>query len=201
MITGVCMSRCLSMYKYVVVTLVLGVLTLGCQTQTTPVVATEELPKVSAVSVAKSGFTVNPGETISWRSEILWVGDNSLQEYRRVLTQMDIQGEVERQLQEAGLQFVASTQSEYTLTGAVIIGESPEGVALEELVRLHPSLEPLSQTLEKGTLLLALSHPGSPVILWRGAVQTFISPDIPLEQRKLRLQAVVRSLINTIPKS
>lgn len=179
--------------------LVIFLLLPACQSSSEPRMDLDNLPSVSAVAVSQSGFAIKPGETVRWRSEVLWVGDDSLENYRRVLTQLNIQQEVERQLQQHGLQFVDNAQANYALTGAVMIGETPEGVALEELARLHPSLKPLSLTLEKGTLLLALSHPSSPVILWRGAVQTFISPEIPLEQRQQRLEAVVRSLVNTLP--
>lgn len=200
MITKYRMLHLSSNIRFMLLCAVLAMVS-ACQTETGLHAVTEDVPQVSAVAVSKSGFALEPGQKVSWRSEILWVGDDSLPAYRRALTDLGIQQEIERQFAADGLQFVEQQFADYTLTGAVVIGDTAEGVALEELVRLHPSLQPLSQTLEKGTLLLALSHPGSPVILWRGAVQTFIAPDVPTVQRKQRLQAVVRSLINTIPKA
>ena len=107
---------------------------------------------------------------------------------------------IERQLQQMGFYFVGDSGSaDYVVLAAVVLGESKKGKAFEELAQMYPSLEYLSETLEKGTLMMAMSRPGSPLILWRSGLQTFIAEDIPDEQRQQRLHSVVRMLLGTLP--
>lgn len=171
----------------------------ACTSTETVVVQKDDLARVSAVSVVRPEFVVKRGESVAWRTEILWVGDDVNGSYREALAPLDIQGEIERQLNDMGLVFTEPASADYVLVAVVMIGESAQGSAMEELVRLYPSLGMVSRTLQKGTLMLGLSHPGSPVILWRGAIQTYLSAKIPPSERKVRLQSVVRSLVNTLP--
>lgn len=174
----------------------------GCQTQTAekPVLAEgHEFIPVSAVSVTQPGFTVRAGQRYAWRSEMLWIGEGAEGPYRRALTRLNIDREIDRQLAELGLVRVGTAEADLVLVAAVRIGESTDGAATQELARLYPSLGNVSLTLEKGTLLLALGRAGSPVVMWRGAIQTFISDNIEPSQRQERLQIIVHSLLNSLP--
>lgn len=179
---------------------VLAAILCGCQAppKSTISVGDQFIP-VSAVSVAHSGFAIHPGDTYTWRTELLWVGDDEDSPYRQALTRLAIDKEVDRQLAERGIQRVDSGEADFALVGAVRIGEGTDDPAIRELARLYPSLGNVSLTLETGTLMLALSRPGSPVVMWRGAIQTFISGEFSPEERRERLQAVVRSLLNSLP--
>lgn len=184
----------------VLMALLLSVYLSGCAAPPKPGIKMgDQFIPVSAVSVAHSGFAVKPGDTYTWRTELLWIGDEQDSPYRQALTRLSIDKEVDRQLAERGLQRVDKAEAEFALVGAVRIGEGTDDPAIRELARLYPSLGNVSVTLETGTLMLALSRPGSPVVMWRGAIQTFISGEFSPQERQERLQAIVRSLLNSLP--
>ena len=56
------------------------------------------------------------------------------------------------------------------LIAVVVLGESKQGEEFFELARMYPSLEYISEILEKGILMLGLSRPECPVILWRAGI-------------------------------
>lgn len=172
----------------------------SCAGRQEPTLAEREFIPVSAVSVTQPGFAVKQGDTYAWRSEMLWIGQDAEGPYRQALTQLNIDREIDRQLAARGLHKVAVAEADLVLVAAVRIGEDDDGAAIKELARLYPSLGGVSQTLERGTLLVALAHSGSPVVLWRGAIETFISGDVEPEKRRARLEVIVRSLLNTLPQ-
>ena len=187
--------------RHLLIVLPMAFAVTACVTEQVTSPLEQEAPRVSAVAVSQQGFAVEPGESVAWRSEILWVGNDAKAQYRTALTSLGIKQEIENQLVDEGLKLASPDQADYTIIAAVVIGDTTDGIAVQELARLYPALGVVSQTLEKGSLMIALSRPGSPLVLWRGAVQTYISADIPVETRKLRLQSVVRSLLTTIPRS
>ena len=183
------------------VCLSLGLLFLAaCSEQPAKASYPDELSRLSAVAVTSTGFSLEPGSSLGWRTEVIWLqGDNS-HELPPGVNSQGLRTELERQLQAMGHSFVAADESaDYVLIAAVILGESEAGDEFIELAKLYPSLEYVSQTLEKGSLLVGLSRPGSPVILWRAGIQAFIAENLTPAQRQQRLEAIVRSLLRTLP--
>lgn len=182
--------------------LVLTCILCGCITsESAPELVEKEFIPVSAVSVTQPGFEVKSGDTYGWRSEMLWIGEDADGPYRQALTQLNIGQEIDRQLAARGLVKQSLADAELVLIAAVRIGNDDDSAAVTELARLYPSLGSVSMTLERGTLLVALARSGSPVVLWRGAIETFISGDVEPEKRRARLEIIVRSLLNTLPQS
>jgi hypothetical protein len=162
--------------------------------------APDELSRVSAVAVTSPGFILEKGATLSWRSDILWLRSDKFASKGNPVNQMNLQGTINQQFRALGYNVTpVNTASDYVLIGAIVLGDSEKGKDLEELARLYPSLEYISQSLEKGTLMVGLSRPGSPVILWRAGIQAFIAEDLSKPERQQRLQAIVRSLVRTLP--
>ena len=189
--------RCLAVAAALLSTLMLG----ACNDQPTVPEIVDSLPRVSAAAVSQPYFQAEAGQSLSWRSEVLWVGNDGADGYRNTLTDLDIAREVEAQLTEQGLRFSSEPETDYTVIAVVVIGEPEDNAALRELARLYPSLAQVAYTLERGSLMLAVGHPGSPVTLWRGSVQTFITRFLPHDLRQERLSRAVRSLVKTLPLS
>lgn len=166
-----------------------------------------ELSRVSAVAVTAPGFVLQQGKLLAWSGEVVWLQADNASPDDIPVTASAIQHEIETQFAELGFNFVVpSAPSEiitrppdYTLQSVAILSDSAQGLAFENLIKLYPSLEHVPSTLERGTLLMVMSRPGSPVILWRAGVQAFVADDLAPEVRRARLQAVVRSLLRTLP--
>lgn len=168
------------------------------ETKVLPVV--DPLNRLSAVAVGSPNFSLPIGATLAWRNDVIWLrGKNLPEEYGK--TNGDIYSSViEQQLMAQGYRFTLNVQqADYVLIAAAVMGESEKGDAFQDLAKLHPSLEEFSEGLEKGTLMLAVSRPGSPLILWRAAIQAYIAEGLEMSERMARLNAVVRSLLDTLP--
>lgn len=160
----------------------------------------DELSRVSAVTVTSPGFSLEAGARLAWRSDVLWMKSDEFSNRGNPVSQLPVRAIIERQLQQMGFYFVGDSHSaDYVIVAAVVLGDSKQAKAFEALARMYPSLEHISETLEKGTLMMALSRPGSPLILWRSGLQAFIAEDISAEQRQQRLYSVVRMLLSTLP--
>lgn len=171
----------------------------ACVEQKQTVRVDNELNRLSAVAVVAPGFAMERGATLAWRSEVLLLRSESVVEAGVSVSPATVQSAIEKQLQQQGHSFVSVEQANYVLIAAIVLGESEEGRDLGELARLYPSLEGVSDTLEKGTLMVGLSRPGSPVILWRAALQAYLADDPSQQQSAQRLQAVIASLFGTLP--
>jgi len=136
----------------------------------------------------------------AWRRELLWLQSDEFSDVGNPVSQVPVRAVIERQLQQMGFNFVGDSGSaDYVVLAVVVLGESKKGQAFEELAQMYPSLEYLSETMEKGTLTMALARPSSPLILWRSGLEAFIAEDISAEQRRQRLHSVVRMLLGTLP--
>lgn len=182
--------------------LMLSVLLLACTAPRSELdTLTPELSRISAVAVTSPGFELPPNASLSWRAKVIWLQAEDIPPDRQ-LNESTIQRAIEKQLVEQGYSFAGSNSlADYALVAAVVLGDSVEGKALKELARIYPSLGQVSQTLDKGTLLVGISRPRSPHILWRGAVQVFLAEEASPELRTKRIESVMRSLFATLPVS
>lgn len=194
----------------IAVYLIVIVATVGCVSPNPPSrveYMPTELSRVSAVAVTAPGFQLERGKLLTWSGDLIWLQAVNASADDIPVTANVIQREIEEQFAELGFSFVTpSAPSElitrppdYQLQSVAILSDSAEGLALENLIRLYPSLAHVPGTLERGTLLMVMSRPGSPVILWRAGVQAFVVEDLAPEMRNARLQTVVRSLLRTLP--
>ncbi len=162
--------------------------------------AQDELSRVSAVAVSSPGFELEKGASLAWRRDILWLRSDKFANANNPVNKMNLQAAINQQFQQLGYTVnPVSTPSDYVLIGAIVLGDSEKGKDFEELAQLYPSLEYISESLEKGTLMVGLSRPGSPVVLWRAGIQAFIAEDLSMQERQQRLAAIVRSLVRTLP--
>jgi hypothetical protein len=160
----------------------------------------DDLAKISAVTVSSPDFAIKPGDSLSWRRDVIWVQGKDLPESARNINRQNLSAEIEHQLQAKGYRFVKGNQAaDYEVIAAVILGKSEKGDALAELARLYPALGDSVHSLEKGTLMLGIARPGSKNLLWRSGIQAFIAEDPTVAQQRERLQGIVNSLLSTLP--
>lgn len=172
---------------------------LACVEQKQTLRVDNELNKLSAVAVVAPGFAMEPSATLAWRSEVLLLRSEVVAEAGAAIDSAVVKSAIENQLQLQGHRFADVDQADYLLIAAIVLGDNAKARNLKELARLYPSLENVSGTLEKGTLLIGLSRPGSPVVLWRAALQAYLAEVPNQQQSELRLQAVIASLFATLP--
>ncbi|MFT5520347.1 MAG: hypothetical protein ACI9IA_000938 [Enterobacterales bacterium] len=180
--------------------LVVTIFIIGCTTNQSTMKQPNSLSKTSSISVANSDITLKPGNSFKWRRDIIWIEGENLPDSVRNVDRNALSRLIEQQMTSKGYRIVAGQQeSDYEIIAAVILGDSEQGKAIEELARLYPELGGNTVNLEKGTLMFGIAYPGSRRLLWRSAIQAFIADDIALADQQKRLQQIVASLLSNLP--
>ena len=159
-----------------------------------------DLAAFSVVSVTDPTFSPSSGETVSWVSDVVFVGKEQTTEDLAGIAM--IKQDVEANLSGKGFQLGQGVDVDYRIIAVVQVGDEKLSEEMRELFRLYPSLGRDSQ-LEKGMLIVAIARPGSVQALWRGAIKVFVDDHHLLndQQRRQRLQLAVRKVMSSLPKA
>jgi hypothetical protein len=186
------------------VSILLTVLLAGCSS-TTPVSEVIEdlndLTKIAVTSVGKSGLTFKAGDSFSWRRSVIWIDENGRSPQAEDLRRDSLTAAIENQFLQKGYFLGANTpDANYEVVAATTLGDSVPAEALAALAQLSPGLNTDGSDLARGTLLIGIARPGSKDFLWRASLQGFVAEQITPEQRSLRFNALVASLLAELPE-
>ena len=159
---------------------------------------TDPLEQASAVAVTLPGFITEPGTTLHWHRELLWVDDpDGRYERRAKVLQQALQLEFERK----GYRFVSGDQeATYDVVAVAMLGQLADQKEVQDFFRLYPSLAKPAAGYGRGTVLVAIAPAGSNEIVWRGALEVYTDPGkLPLAQREARLRWAAQQLLRSIP--
>jgi hypothetical protein len=187
------------------VSILLAVLLAGCSS-TTPVPDVIEdlndLTKIAVTSVGKSGLTFKAGDSFSWRRSVIWIDENGRSLKDEDLRRDNLTAAIENQFLQKGYFLGVNTpDANYEIVAATTLGDSVPAEALAALAQLSPGLNRDSSDLARGTLLIGIARPGSKDFLWRASLQGFVAEKLTPEQRSLRFNALVASLLAELPES
>lgn len=174
---------------------------LSCARQSAPISPSpRDMTRIAAITVVSPGFAIGANTSFAWRSDVIW-SDDDLRGSTDLLARSDVRRVIEAELARKGADFALPDEApEYLIVAAIQVGSGePEG-GLQEIVQLYPALRAVSHNLDKGTLLVAISLPGSSDLLWRGAVQVFLIDSGGRSEREARLESAVRNLFINIPR-
>lgn len=160
----------------------------------------KELSAFSVVTVTDPDFKPLRNQTISWVSEITFVGGEANSANEKLLTQM--KSEVEQSLVGKGYRLDNGPGVDYRVIALVQINDEAIGAEMRQLFRLYPSLGHDSQR-NKGMLIVAVARPGSVQALWRGAIKVFLEGDGQLspEQQNIRIKLAIDKVMASLPKA
>ncbi|UTA48182.1 hypothetical protein L1F30_01250 [Simiduia sp. 21SJ11W-1] len=159
-----------------------------------------DLSAFSVISVTDPAFKPEPGNTISWVSDVIFVGQDDAQDDPDMLE--FVKASVSENLSVKGYRMGEGMNADYRVIALVQVGDEKLSDEMRELFRLYPSLGRDSQ-LHKGMLIVAIARPGSVEALWRGAIKVFLDDHHVLtpEQRLLRLRMAVNKVLASMPKA
>ena len=159
-----------------------------------------DLAAFSVVSVTDPEFTPNRGDSVSWISDVVFVGDEETEEDREGVEL--IRRDIEKNLAQKGYSLGQGVDVNYRIIAVVQVGDEKLSEEMRELFRLYPSLGRDSQ-LHKGMLIVAVARPGSVQALWRGAIKVFLDDHhmLSAEQRRARLDLAVQKVMSSMPKA
>ncbi len=159
----------------------------------------QELAASSAITFSAPGFYLEPGSTLTWRSDMVYLFDDPRE--RPENFKPFVQQEIQAYLEAKGYRFVAAgAPSTYGLVAVVVLGEDMTATEVLNQFRLTPSFN-ASRRYEEGTLVVALYDTANEKVLWRGALQSNVDLEMPPEQRRLLVREHVKRLLKNLPTS
>lgn len=160
-----------------------------------------ELEAYSVVAVTDPAFQPVRGQTISWLSDVVFVGakeETSAEETAMTMIHADI----EQALLRKGYAIADGVSVDYRVLAVVQAGDDTLAADMRELFRLYPSLGSESQR-QKGMMVIVVARPGSVQALWRGAIKVFVDDSNTLspEQSRARIKLAVAKVMASMPKA
>lgn len=153
---------------------------------------------VAFASSAREGFQLERGAHFAWRVPAIWIENDAIP-LSKSFTVEDVHFSIQRQLAAMDIVFVDPNESHYDIVAAVVVGHEDEAQRIAELVDLYPSLD-ASQQHDAGTLLIAISRPGHPELLWQASGEVFFLQDEATEEQIIqRFNQLVSSLLDSVP--
>jgi hypothetical protein len=161
-----------------------------------------ELTKIAVTSAGQADFAFKAGDSFVWRREVFWIDENGLSPVAVDPRRDDMTTAIESQFLHKGYFLSANTpDADYEVVAAATTGDSVPAEALAALAQLSPGLNTGGSDLATGTLLIGIARPGSKVFLWRASLQGFVAEKLTPEQRSLRFNALIASLLAELPQS
>jgi hypothetical protein len=160
-----------------------------------------ELTKIAVTSAGQADFTFKAGDSFVWRREVFWIDENGLSPAAVDPRRADMTTAIESQFLHKGYFLSANTpDADYEVVAAATAADSVPAEALAALAQLSPGLSTGGSDLATGTLLIGIARPGSKVFLWRASLQGFVAEKLTPEQRSLRFNALIASLLAELPQ-
>ncbi|MFT6311462.1 MAG: hypothetical protein ACJAQS_001836 [Porticoccus sp.] len=161
-----------------------------------------DLTKISLASVGKAGFTFKAGDSFAWRRDIIWIDENGLSPPAGDTRRASLTVAIENQFLQKGYFLGINTpDANYEVVAATTLGDSVPADALAALAQLSPGLNADGSDLARGTLLIGIARAGSKEFLWRASLQGFVAEKLTPEQRSLRFNALIASVLAELPEA
>lgn len=155
----------------------------------------------SIIAVATPGVEIPKGAKFAWLPKAV-----SLYRDERLDTetiQYHIEQNIRMNLADMGLQFVEQEQAaDYTIAYTAALESSLDDATILQRYGLVPGNMRVPHDdpqFEKGTLLIYAFDAGTGDVVWRSAVQAAVDLSIKNQERKKRIETIVRGMFGSFP--
>jgi hypothetical protein len=155
----------------------------------------------SIIAVSTPGMKIPQGARFAWLESAI----NLYKDERLDTTTMQylIEQNIKSNLADMGFQFVESeTAADYTIAYTAALESSLDDTAILQRFGLVPGnmRVPASDPMhEKGTLLIYAFDSRTGDVIWRSAVQAEVDFSIDNQERKERIEPIIRDMFRTMP--
>ena len=155
----------------------------------------------SIIAVSTPGMKIPQGARFAWLESAI----NLYKDERMDTTTMQhlIEQNIKSNLAEMGFQLVDSeTAADYTIAYTAALESSLDDTAILQRFGLVPGNTRIpagDPTHEKGTLLIYVFDNRTGDMIWRSAVQAAVDFSIDNEERKERIEPIIRDMFRTMP--
>lgn len=159
----------------------------------------DKLQQHTTVSNAMGYFHPSQQDVFTWQGPITLY---QTQQAQQLSTQLPlVTTELNRQLRGKGFQVVNNAYNpNYLLQAAVVYGNELHDENLREIYGVEARLGSDLDNYQRGSLFLVINKPGGRPV-WRGAVQIFAEPSLPLAVRQQRIQHAILSMLSNLPQA
>jgi hypothetical protein len=184
------------------VLLISGAFSLGaCVTTEEPAVQPSVKIDPSIIAVSTPGIKIPQGSIFAWHASAI----NLYKDERMDSTTMQylIEQNIKSNLAEMGFQFVESeAAADYTIAYTAALESSLDDTAILRRFGLVPGnmrVPAGNPMYEKGTLLIYAFENSTGDVIWRSAVQAAVDFSIDDQERKERIEPIIRDMFRTMP--
>lgn len=157
-----------------------------------------ELRRTSVISTSDPGFNPQAGATVAWKDELKVMAADGTPIKQELLD--NIKTKIDNNLTAKGYRFSKPGQAiDYWVHGLIVLGNELNEEKLGQVLGFEPGLVSDNKHYEKGSLVLILVNPNNIATKWRGVVQVFTSTELTADERELRLDYIIRSLMHPLP--
>ena len=155
----------------------------------------------SIIAVSTPGMKIPQGARFAWLESAI----NLYRDERMDTTTMQhlIEQNIKSNLAEMGFQLVDSeTAADYTIAYTAALESSLDDTAILQRFGLVPGNTRIpagDPTHEKGTLLIYVFDNRTGDMIWRSAVQAAVDFSIDNEERKERIEPIIRDMFRSLP--
>lgn len=159
---------------------------------------TNPLSESTAVTFSQPGFWLEPGATLYWRSERIYIYDDPGRKPDNV--QPYLKQEIQGYLETEKFQFVDDRNlARYGLVAVIVLGDEVTARDIMKQFGLTPSFN-ATRFFKKGTIVVALLDAASEEIVWRGSLEANISLSVSPGVRQQRVRQMTHKLLDKLPR-
>lgn len=180
---------------------VISVITASCVTETIGTSPAMKFSDTAVISVQDPNVVVAAGSTIAWLPEaVRFYEDERL---KNAPVKPLIENEIVKNLRLKEINFVDSVNgAKYSIAYTAALESSLDDTAIIRRFGLLPGNSQVPKNdsnVEKGSLIIYVFDNKTDEVIWRSAAQISVQFDMPVEQRKERVERVIAEMFQTFP--
>ena len=180
--------------------LVTMLLLVSCVTETVETTPAMKFSETAVISVQDPYSTIKKDSTIAWLPDaVMFYKDERMKnsKIRKLLEQ-----EIEKNVKARGLTMVESVNgARYAVAYTAALESALDDTDIIRRFGLLPGNTQIPEgdaNVEKGTLIVYIFDNSNNEVVWRSAAQVGVHFDMPMEQRKQRIQRILAEMFMTL---
>lgn len=173
----------------------------GCVTETIDRSPSMKFDSAAVIAVQNPNISIKKESTFAWLPEAMRFYDDARLDSAPLKTM--INEEIIKNLSEKQMNFVASSKdAEFSIAYTAALESSLDDEAIIRRFGLLPGNSQVPQddsNIEKGSLIIYVFENRTNAIVWRSAAQVGVKFDMAMDERKARVERVIKEMFQTLP--
>ncbi len=161
----------------------------------------DEVARFSVVSTSMPGFVLPGNSSFGWHAELANRPSSESQRLREARTLIEEGLEITLRKNGHRVSPWPGARADYWVAYRVVLDSQVSSNSMVMEFGMAPGfVSDQSRVYDKGTLIIDLVDVRANRTVWRGSVEGLVTPDMPQDLRKLRLQAAIDQMLSGITR-